>query len=596
MLNNLTNIKTLYFGSYDNDITEIFAGKFLTAFKSIACCFAIPINDIYGSENSSYISINFGYDIWNKSKEYLNKQEIPNKIKITNNAKDWIKTSGKSIGYLYSIKVDDYLLNHLKTFNDSDPKWEVIYTGRKKLSVNLIKKLILNWECEYSPIKSKQNGYAIPANTNYERPYTYAQIKDVYGIQIADKLYKDQVHRWRMNTGIELIHKEPDLEEQKRIWKNWQLMSDDQKKISDEKCMELTGMNNEQFNTFIMNNYWKNTQQPKLKRHFDILYENIMKNYLEQKKEYESNGKYNLFEINFPIVRQNKHYFLECCKHLLLEDYHIFPVPKLLLDNIEQFVKDNIKITINSHNFVEKTYLFKDILKLTENWDKYKEFQENIKLMLMENSQCKIVCCIFNSITDVENILSKYVNIDHDENTMLNIYNSFAYIYNYNDNNDFNCCLCINARGNMHKIRKVIQHELIHWQQVSLNSHTNKTYGLFNNKKFNLTNEQFNNISNILNKSCDEFKNDFEYVLNGREFEAWVANTCEEFEDSKLTIEQFKDIIENFDKFKNTINVVDNDKQEMFIFGEICYLSSLNDNKDNRYWYLIEALKENKDV
>jgi len=34
----------------------------------------------------------------------------------------------------------------------------------------------------------------------------------------------------------------------------------------------------------------------------------------------------------------------------------------------------------------------------------------------------------------------------------------------------------------------------------------------------------------------------------------------------------------------------------MYIFGEVCYLSSLNDNKDDRYWYLIEVLKENKDV
>ena len=32
----------------------------------------------------------------------------------------------------------------------------------------------------------------------------------------------------------------------------------------------------------------------------------------------------------------------------------------------------------------------------------------------------------------------------------------------------------------------------------------------------------------------------------------------------------------------------------MFLFSEICYLASLNNPSDDRYWYLLEALKENK--
>jgi len=41
------------------------------------------------------------------------------------------------------------------------------------------------------------------------------------------------VHKWRAKTGIELIHKEPTEEELDRIWKNWQLMPQDLKAISD---------------------------------------------------------------------------------------------------------------------------------------------------------------------------------------------------------------------------------------------------------------------------------------------------------------------------------------------------------------------------
>ena len=55
-----------------------------------------------------------------------------------------------------------------------------------------------------------------------------------------------------MKTGIELIHREPDEEEQVRIWKNWQLMTDEQKKISDEKSKELFGVDNAAHNAFIM--------------------------------------------------------------------------------------------------------------------------------------------------------------------------------------------------------------------------------------------------------------------------------------------------------------------------------------------------------
>ena len=93
------NTKILYFGSPQKDIKQIKEGKFLTTFKSIAACFAIDLEEVYGQLNKKYTSINWGYDQWQKSENYLNKQKIPKLIKIRNNAKEWIKTSGSSIGY-----------------------------------------------------------------------------------------------------------------------------------------------------------------------------------------------------------------------------------------------------------------------------------------------------------------------------------------------------------------------------------------------------------------------------------------------------------------------------------------------------------------
>ena len=47
----------------------------------------------------------------------------------------------------------------------------------------------------------------------YDPPYTLQQIADKYPAEVYRELANDPVHSWRANTGIELIHKEPDLAE-----------------------------------------------------------------------------------------------------------------------------------------------------------------------------------------------------------------------------------------------------------------------------------------------------------------------------------------------------------------------------------------------
>ncbi len=119
----------------------------------------------------------------------------------------------------------------------------------------------------------------------YERPWTYDEIEQHYGKYVADNLSKDPCHKWRMETGIELTHKEPDFEEQKRIWKNWQLMSDEDKRISDEKCIELFGMTNSRLHEFIMKNDWNNSKH--LESKFNQIYEQI---FGEHKNKYYLNA------------------------------------------------------------------------------------------------------------------------------------------------------------------------------------------------------------------------------------------------------------------------------------------------------------------
>lgn len=81
--------------------------------------------------------------------------------------------------------------------------------------------------------------------TQYDPPYTLQQIRDNYPEDVYRELATDPVHNWRAQTGIELIHKEPSYDELLRIWSNWNLMPDELKAISDQKSIELFGVDNE---------------------------------------------------------------------------------------------------------------------------------------------------------------------------------------------------------------------------------------------------------------------------------------------------------------------------------------------------------------
>ena len=78
---------------------------------------------------------------------------------------------------------------------------------------------------------------------NYERPWSLEEIK-MYIPDKYDELSKCPIHRWRAETGIELIHNEPTRDELDRIWKNWNLMPKEMQNISDKKSIELFGITN----------------------------------------------------------------------------------------------------------------------------------------------------------------------------------------------------------------------------------------------------------------------------------------------------------------------------------------------------------------
>jgi len=99
----------------------------------------------------------------------------------------------------------------------------------------------------------KQKG--IKLHEDYEPPMNLKDIKKNYGNDIYLKLKNDPVHKWRAETGIELIHKEPSKEELERVMKNWDSMDDRRKRLSDQKSMELFGKNNRDNYNELINTY-----------------------------------------------------------------------------------------------------------------------------------------------------------------------------------------------------------------------------------------------------------------------------------------------------------------------------------------------------
>ncbi len=86
-------------------------------------------------------------------------------------------------------------------------------------------------------------GQVSAATSQYSRPYPLDKLPEY--------LRNDPTHRWRAETGIELIHEEPSWEEFDRVSKNWDYMSDEQKALSDAKSMELYGMTNQEHRNFL---------------------------------------------------------------------------------------------------------------------------------------------------------------------------------------------------------------------------------------------------------------------------------------------------------------------------------------------------------
>ena len=91
------------------------------------------------------------------------------------------------------------------------------------------------------------------------------------------------------------------------------------------------------------------------------------------------NNLYNLDCQSFGVLNSSEwlENYLNIYKGLICEEYRVFPVPKLLLDDMIDFCLKNK----TKSNF--KEYNYADILeKYTINWKYYQQFKKNLELMI----------------------------------------------------------------------------------------------------------------------------------------------------------------------------------------------------------------------
>ncbi len=304
---------------------------------------------------------------------------------------------------LYSKSIESCIHNDIESnyhFKDLDKTEAHLYTAGEELRPIYLGIITiwrtekgLNWEwSEQQPIPKSMVSYIKEeihpnllkesVNDEYDPPYSDEEVKKKYGNEIYEKLSSDDAHKYRMSNGIELIHKEPTRQELDRIWRNWNLMSQEQKEKSDKKSLELYGKTNKDHYNELINLYEESvmTESSKDKYEFrsinnekerekfytltnsrgsisdDLVYSTIKKIYYNSKHigyigftEFNENKRRYLGISNFEILKEyrNKHHGTETINKIINDN-------KFKYDQIYCYVSPENKDAIRFYKRIGK--------------------------------------------------------------------------------------------------------------------------------------------------------------------------------------------------------------------------------------------------
>lgn len=191
---------------------------------------------------------------------------LPNSRKVFYFESSWGKYQGieafNNINQLHNTIKDRHIKNakskcdpktyFRERYNAESKSWEHLGCGEYMVKI--------------SKGRIKLDESVIEESSKYDPPYSADEVKNIYGINIYNKLIQDPAHAHRMNSGIELIHREPSKDELERIWKNWNLMTSKQKSESDKKSIELFGKTNKDHYKELISSYNESVIEEEMKR------------------------------------------------------------------------------------------------------------------------------------------------------------------------------------------------------------------------------------------------------------------------------------------------------------------------------------------
>jgi hypothetical protein len=144
-------------------------------------------------------------------------------------------TGGSHSGAIPEIPKDEIWVE--KDLSERDQRKIILHEAVEKALMQQGKKLPKAHEVATSV---EEKARASSKTAAYDPPMNEAAIRQAG----REALLNDPVHAWRAKEGLELIHEEPDSNELERIYANWQLMTAEQKAVSDQKSKELFGLSN----------------------------------------------------------------------------------------------------------------------------------------------------------------------------------------------------------------------------------------------------------------------------------------------------------------------------------------------------------------
>jgi 2'-5' RNA ligase len=180
--------------------------------------------------------------------------------------KEWLKSGDTKKPYAMKGKKASALDQLLQAKDHSDAKrYTRKHTILRKLLADAPEEFFIDSDNKAANpgLTHKPTGFQIHAPRTvaamakgaYSPPMGVDEVKANY-----PKLLEDPHHLWRAETGVELIHREPSKEELQRIAGNWDLMTPEQKALSDGKSQELFGKSNQEHLQELLPSYDKQAE------------------------------------------------------------------------------------------------------------------------------------------------------------------------------------------------------------------------------------------------------------------------------------------------------------------------------------------------